>query len=57
MSIGRLSPEKGFDLLINAVAKLVPKYPNIKLYIMGEGPLKISTVAYKKIKMRNHVFY
>ena len=57
MSIGRLSPEKGFDLLINAVAKLVPKYPNIKLYIMGEGPLKISTVAYKKLKMRNHVFY
>ena len=56
MSIGRLSPEKGFDLLINAVAKLVPKYPNIKLYIMGEGPLK-NLYSHKKLKMRNHVFY
>ncbi|MEJ7174459.1 glycosyltransferase [Staphylococcus caprae] len=57
VSIGRLSPEKGFDLLINAVAKLVPKYPNIKLYIMGEGPLKKSLQSLiKKLKMRNHVF-
>lgn len=57
VSVGRLSPEKGFDLLINAVANLVSKYPNVKLYIMGEGPLK-STLQklITKLKMENNIF-
>jgi glycosyltransferase involved in cell wall biosynthesis len=37
-AIGRLSPEKGFDLLINAWAMLKPKSAYPKLYIAGDGP-------------------
>ena len=36
-SIGRLSTEKGFDYLIEAVRLLVKKGVNIKLVIIGEG--------------------
>ncbi|MGJ1067645.1 glycosyltransferase [Staphylococcus warneri] len=38
--IGRLSPEKGIDLLIKAVHELKTKHPHIRLYILGDGPLK-----------------
>ncbi|WP_208455770.1 CDP-glycerol glycerophosphotransferase family protein [Staphylococcus durrellii] len=40
MAMGRLSPEKGFDILIKAFADVVKEYPNAKLYILGDGPLK-----------------
>ncbi|SUM42946.1 TarF-like protein [Staphylococcus petrasii] len=56
-SVGRLSPEKGFDLLIEAVSKVVKKYPNTKLYIMGEGVEKNKlTKLIKKLKLENHVY-
>lgn len=42
ISIGRLSPEKNHKKIINAFSKLVKEYSNLKLYIVGEGPLKIS---------------
>ena len=38
-SVGRLSHQKGFDILIKAVNILVPKYPNIYIKIFGMGPL------------------
>jgi len=38
VSAGRLIPEKGFDLLIQAFAKLLPDHPNLQLLILGEGP-------------------
>lgn len=34
---GRLIPEKGFDVLIKAFKILHKSYPNLKLYILGEG--------------------
>lgn len=37
VSIGRLSPQKRFDLLITAFSKIAPKYPNLKLVIYGQG--------------------
>ncbi|REH90449.1 glycosyltransferase [Staphylococcus felis] len=40
VTVGRLSPEKGFDLLIKSISRLVYKYPKLKLYILGDGPLK-----------------
>ncbi|MBT3923325.1 MAG: glycosyltransferase family 4 protein [Nitrospina sp.] len=37
MAIGRLSREKGFDLLLNAFAPLAKKFPDWILEICGEG--------------------
>lgn len=34
---GRLSPEKGFDILIEAFYSISEKYPNSRLFILGEG--------------------
>lgn len=37
VAAGRLIPEKGFDVLINAFSKLHSDFPNLKLVILGEG--------------------
>lgn len=34
---GRLSPEKGFDNLIEGFSEIANEYPNAMLYILGEG--------------------
>ncbi len=40
ISVGRLVEKKGMSYTIKAVAKLLQKYSNIKLLIVGDGPLK-----------------
>lgn len=40
VNIARLSPEKNHEELIKAFSKVVKYYPNSKLYIIGDGPLK-----------------
>lgn len=40
VTIGRLSPEKNQEELINAFARLVKDNPDVMLYILGNGPLK-----------------
>ncbi|WP_404455636.1 CDP-glycerol glycerophosphotransferase family protein [Virgibacillus necropolis] len=40
VNMGRLSPEKGQDQLIEAFAELHKKYENTRLYIIGEGPAR-----------------
>lgn len=40
IACGRLSPEKGFEKLINAFSNVVKKYPETHLFIAGDGPLK-----------------
>lgn len=58
VSVGRLSPEKGFDLLIKAVAELAPKYPQLKLYILGDGSLKGTLKSLvEQLGIQNHVYF
>lgn len=40
IAIGRLSHEKGFDLIIDAFMQIAEKHPNWNLLILGEGPLR-----------------
>ncbi len=40
ISMGRLSPEKNQKELIKAIAKLAKAYANVRLYLLGSGPLK-----------------
>jgi glycosyltransferase involved in cell wall biosynthesis len=38
-SVGRLEPQKRFDLLVEAVAELLPRHPQLRLLIAGDGSL------------------
>lgn len=40
INIGRLSQEKDHEKLINAFSHVILKYPNIKLYLVGDGDKK-----------------
>ncbi|MCR2821436.1 CDP-glycerol glycerophosphotransferase family protein [Lederbergia panacisoli] len=57
VTMGRLSPEKGQDNLINAFARFHVKHPNSKLYILGDGALKnqLQTLI-KELKLMDSVF-
>jgi glycosyltransferase involved in cell wall biosynthesis len=37
LGIGRLVPQKGFHLAIQAMARLLPKYPDLQLFLAGDG--------------------
>ncbi len=39
---GRLSPEKGFELLIDAAAQVVAQFPDAGFVLFGEGPLRVA---------------
>jgi len=45
LGMGRLSYEKGFDMLIDAFSNLADDFPEWKLRILGEGPLRDSLQA------------
>jgi phosphatidylinositol alpha-1,6-mannosyltransferase len=38
LSVGRLVPRKGFDLVLHSVAWLRRRYPNVRYVILGNGP-------------------
>lgn len=40
LSVGRLTYQKGHDTLIQAMPKVVSRFPNTKLGICGDGPLR-----------------
>lgn len=57
MAMGRLSPEKGFDILINAFKGIVEKNNKAKLFILGDGPLKLSLEnLIKKLNLEDNVY-
>ncbi|MBO1222057.1 glycosyltransferase [Staphylococcus nepalensis] len=57
MTMGRLSPEKGFDNLIKAFSGIVEANPNARLYILGDGPLKYQlNKLIESLNLSEHVF-
>lgn len=40
--VGRLAPEKGVDLFLDAAARLAPRFPEARFLVAGEGPDRIA---------------
>ncbi len=40
LCLGRLSPEKGFDLAISAFARLAGDFPKLRMVLAGDGPAR-----------------
>ncbi|WP_263357813.1 glycosyltransferase [Acidicapsa ligni] len=58
LSIGRLAPEKGIDLLLYALPTVRQIYPQAKLTILGIGPLRDSlTTLSEKLALTNAVHF
>ena len=46
--VARLGPQKGLHILIDAVAKVVPDRPDLRVVIVGDGPLRDALEAQAK---------
>ena len=56
--IARLVPLKNLLFLIRTLAEVVKERENVKLLIVGEGPLEKQTQAWvKKLKVEEHVIF
>lgn len=53
LSIGNLIPTKGHDLLIRAIAGLIPEFPELGLEIIGNGPER---ARLEELAKQNQVF-
>jgi glycosyltransferase involved in cell wall biosynthesis len=57
VSVGNLYPVKSQDLLISAMALLVPHHPSLQLYIIGEGSMRARLQEQiRKNRLQDHVF-
>lgn len=45
IAVGRLTYQKNFQLLLNSFAEVQKKYPNLKLSIYGNGPLREDLIS------------
>ena len=58
ISIGRLTRQKNFILLIRAFKKILIKYPNYHLLLLGEGEQKkLLTEETKKLKIQERISF
>jgi GalNAc-alpha-(1->4)-GalNAc-alpha-(1->3)-diNAcBac-PP-undecaprenol alpha-1,4-N-acetyl-D-galactosaminyltransferase len=56
IAIGRLHPQKGFDLLLRAFDRLKTKYPDWQIVILGEGPMRAELEALRaELKLTDRV--
>lgn len=54
--VGRLAPEKGIDLLIEAMPKIIENNPKSKLMIIGDGILKEKIMQrIKELKIKDNI--
>ena len=57
LGIGRLTAQKNFTLLLNFFNKLIKRYPEYKLYILGDGEDKVKLInMISKYKLNSRVF-
>lgn len=57
-TIGRLTLEKGHIYLLKAFAKVILEFPNIKLLIVGDGPLKEALQATScRLQLKDKVIF
>lgn len=55
--IGRISEEKNPDVFLEAASKIVSKYPNIKFFVIGDGPMTPQVKNQVKSINNPHVQY
>jgi len=56
LTVGRLVPVKNVGLQIRAMAEAAKKYPNVELWIVGDGPGKSNLKSkISKLKLENNV--
>jgi len=57
VSVGRLCPYKGFQILIQAFSEILPHNPNLNLTIYGDGVMRASLeMLIQELKLTEHVF-
>jgi glycosyltransferase involved in cell wall biosynthesis len=57
MAVGRLIPQKGYENLLLAFYELKKKHPEVRLRIIGEGPIRDELeMQIKKLALQNEVF-
>lgn len=56
--VGYLLPEKGHDLLLRAMKEVVSHFPDCKLLLAGDGPMRSRLQACaKSLALENHVIF
>jgi len=56
LTVGRLVPVKNVGLQIGAMVEAVKKYPNVELWIVGDGPEKSNLKSkISKLKLENNI--
>ncbi len=53
--VGRLAPEKGVDIFLEAVSRLAPNYPKVEFVVAGDGPERAELAALlDKLNLHDH---